>query len=185
MPKPTEKTNDKPVEKPEKILRKNSDIDKWWNPHTKMVFKSSDELIVIGVCNNKKINELSNDDIATCRKYGFKYETISKNKEEPSKKKAVEKKEQPIKKAVEKKEQPVEKSKISIAINKTNLSAKDVEDVLSELKLSNEEEDDDEYVNEEDVENVPELEVELEDAEEDAEEEEEYEEEEELLEDEE
>ena len=191
LPKPTEKTNDKPVEKPEKILRKNSDIDKWWTPHTKMVFKSSEELIVIGVCNNKKISELSNDDIATCRKYGFKYETISKEKEEP-KKKAVEKKELPIKKTVDKKEQTAEKSKISVAINKTNLSAKDVEDVLSELKLSNED-DDDEYIEDEE-ENIAELEVNVEedlevDAEEEdePEEEEEYEEEEEeeLLEDEE
>ncbi len=187
LPKPTTKTTDKPVEKPEKILRKNSDIDKWWNPHTKMVFKSSEELVVIGVCTNKKLHELSNEDIATCRKYGFKYETEPKTKK-------TEKKEIPVVKVTEKKELPSknvvkEKSKISVAINKTNLSAKDVEDVLSELKLNNEDdEDDEEYVNEEqeseqlsgvDVEENVEEDLDLEeDGEEDDEGEEEYEEEE-------
>jgi hypothetical protein len=78
-----------------------------------------------------------------------------KKKVEPEKKKVEEKKVEPEKKKVEEKkveEKKVEEKKsLSSAINENNIKAKDIENILNELQLSNEDDEDDEFIEEEEV----------------------------------
>ena len=107
----------------EKIIRLNSDIDKWWNVETELVFKSRDERYVIGSYRDGKLNDISADDILLCDQYGFKY-----------------------------KEKEVEKKSIISEINKTNVCAKDIENILHELQVDNDSDyDDNEYVEEDEI----------------------------------
>ena len=108
-----------PSKKPtEKVLRLNKEIDKFWNPESGLVFKSKDDRVVIGSYKDEKFEKLTNDDIAACEKYGFKYEM-----EKP--KPAIQ-----VLNA---------KKSLSEEIVKTNLNAEHVEDVLSEIGLGAEE----------------------------------------------
>lgn len=112
----------------EKIIRLNSEIDRWWNVETELVFKSRDERYVVGSYRNGKINELTSDDILLCEQYGFKYKI--------------------------EKEDNIEKKSIAAEINKTNLYAKDIENILHELQVDNNSEadfDDNEYLEEDEI----------------------------------
>ena len=112
----------------EKIIRLNSEIDRWWNVETELVFKSRDERYVIGSYRNDKINNLTSDDILLCEQYGFKY------------------------KIEDEKDEDVEKKSILTEINKTNLYAKDIENILHELQVENNSDlDDNEYVEEDEL----------------------------------
>jgi hypothetical protein len=53
----------------------NKIIGKWWHPDSGLVFKSSEEKIVIGIFKNEQLNDLTEEDIATCVTYKFKYVT--------------------------------------------------------------------------------------------------------------
>lgn len=142
--KAVSKPKSSPDDRPKIIIRLNKDIDKYWNPETCLVFKSKDDRVVINSYKNDKLEKLTNDDIATCEKYGFRYEKIE------------EKKEIPIKVANDM------KKSISEEIVKTNVQAEHIESVLNEI--CKEEEDEEEDVEEEDVEEE-ECEEELEDEE--------------------
>ena len=147
-----DKDKKKKEEKPKIVIRMNKDINKYWNPETKLVFKSKEERIVIGNYDNDTLNKLTDDDIAICEKFGFKYE-----KEETQKSKQKEK------------EDPKKNKSLAEEIIKTNMEAKNIENVLNEIC-------------EEEAEEAEEAEAEEAEAEEEeAEEEEEEEEEEEIL----
>jgi len=108
-----DKDKKKKDEKPKIVIRMNKDINKYWNPETKLVFKSKEERVVIGNYDNNTLNKLTDDDIAVCEKYGFKYEKEEKKKF------------------------------LTEEIDKTNMEAKNIENVLKEIC-----DDDDEEVNE-------------------------------------
>ena len=55
-------------------LHKNKDIDKLWDPNTKMVFKSISEKKVIGKYEDGEIKNLSSEDINCCKQHGFAFE---------------------------------------------------------------------------------------------------------------
>jgi len=58
------------------VIRKNGDIDQYWHSPTRLIFKSKEEKIVIGVLDDDdgKIQELNEKDILNCKKWGFAYE---------------------------------------------------------------------------------------------------------------
>ena len=56
------------------IIRKNPEINKFWDPKTELVFRSQDDRVVIGSYRDEKLNKLVNDDILLCEQYGFKYD---------------------------------------------------------------------------------------------------------------
>jgi hypothetical protein len=122
----------------DRLVRLNKDINKWWHVESKLVFKSDKEKIVIGVYKDDTYRDLCNDDIEECNKYGFRYEI-------PQPKKLIK---------VEKTVKPVK----SVA-QEINMSAKNIEDVISDMledthiddSSDNEElEDDEEELEEED-----------------------------------
>lgn len=122
-----DKDKKKKDEKPKIVIRMNKDINKYWNPETKLVFKSKEERVVVGNYDNDTLNKLTDDDIAVCEKYGFKYE----KEEETPKSKPKEK------------EKEKENKSLAKEIDKTNMEAKNIENVLKEIC------DDEEEVNEE------------------------------------
>ena len=156
---PKEKSS--PSQKPKMIIRINKDLDKYWNPESCLVFKSKDERVVIGSYRDEKFEKLNDEDILLCEKYGFKYEKpeVEKKVETKAEKKSETKK--------------VEKKSISEHIEKTNVQAEHIENVLNEICEDKEEED---------VEEESDEKKEEKDDEEDDEEEEEYVDEEEMLE---
>ena len=100
----------------DRLVRLNKDINKWWHVESKLVFKSDKEKIVVGVYKDNTYRDLCNDDIEECNKYGFRYEISQPPKIEI-----------PIKKI----EKPV-KTASSIA-KEINMSAKNIEDVISDM----------------------------------------------------
>lgn len=110
--KPKTSPNKKPTEK---ILRLNKEINMFWNPESCLVFKSSDDRVVIGSYRNDKFEKLTSDDISDCEKYGFKYEQTLKH----------------IKSLPEE-------------ITKTNNDVDLIENILDEIGLGDDEEDEDE-----------------------------------------
>ena len=108
----TSKPKESSSEKPKIFIRLNKEINKYWFPETNLVFKSKDERVVCGSYIDSKINALTQEDIAVCEKYGFKYEkSVEENPSEKSK----------------------EKKSISADIEKTNTEAKNIETVLSSI----------------------------------------------------
>jgi len=96
----------------DRLVRLNKDINKWWHVESKLVFKSDKEKIVVGVYKDDTYRDLCNDDVEECNKYGFRYE-IS----QPKKLIKVEKPAKPAK---------------SVA-QEINMSAKNIEDVISDM----------------------------------------------------
>ena len=88
--KPTDASQDKtddgdvpkPVNKPKLIIRKNPRIDdRLWHRETQMVFKSATEKYVIGRCEHDTVVPLSETDIATCKKWGFRFKVEHRDEE--------------------------------------------------------------------------------------------------------
>lgn len=125
-----DKDKKKKDEKPKIVIRMNKDINKYWNPETKLVFKSKEERVVIGNYDNNTLNKLTDDDVAVCEKYGFKYEK-EEEKTKPN-------------------EKEIKKKSLAEEIDKTNMEAEDIENVLKEI--CDEEEVNEEEVNEEEEE---------------------------------
>lgn len=170
MPKaktsPTPKKNkNSPEKKPtEKVIRLNKEIDKWWDSDTELIFKSRDERIVVGSYRDGKINNLTDDDILLCEKFGFRYEK-KENKEEEltmsdsddesddentkiiTKKKVEKNKPKIIDNSKLEKfknmDSDLKKDKKNISSEINNIYAKDIENVLKELQNSKDDEDDD------------------------------------------
>lgn len=127
-------TKDVPVQrKPNPVLRKNHIINKWWHPDSGLVFKSSEEKIVIGIYKDDQLVDLSEEDIATCISYKFKYVTKRKRSEDDIDN------EQP------KKQKVATANIIDEQFIKVNQDAKNVEVIIKEMfnTKSNEEDDDD------------------------------------------
>jgi hypothetical protein len=76
MPKPVNIAEKPEAEKVDKklILRKNNDIDKFWHPESKLVFKSASEKTVIGRVHNNVIIKLRPSDIELVKEYRFQYD---------------------------------------------------------------------------------------------------------------
>lgn len=162
---------------PNRVIRLNKDLNKWWHQESKLVFKSNKEKLVIGTYKNDEYKLLSNDDINDCEKYGFKYE-ITKKEEDDEKENEDEKKgeseDEDEKKDDEKKAESeddekgeeeikpllkrnnkkqiiprkIEKKNINEEIKITNLNAKNVEDLISEM-IQNSDDSEDELDEEE------------------------------------
>jgi hypothetical protein len=136
-------TKNAPVpKKPNPVLRKNNIIDKWWHPDSGLVFKSSDEKIVIGIYKDEQICDLTDEDVATCIAYKFKYVTKRKrvdynddddNGEQPKKQKV----EKPVVNVIDDK------------FIKVNQDAKNVEVIIKEMFDDKSKEDDDDADDEE------------------------------------
>jgi hypothetical protein len=145
----------------------------WWNQETSLVFVSSDNKTVIAKYSNGVLNKLTSSDINECDKYKFVYDanydfnflkssedqkptileddtnaksltkkSLTKAKESPLKEEKNEVKLQPIKKNIMSDEEKQKK----LEIYKTNVCAKNIEDVLSNI-LNNSDDDyeDDDY----------------------------------------
>lgn len=76
-PEKSATTSDGQEKKKRIVIRMNKDIDKYWNPETKMVFKSKEEKIVIGKYEDEEVKKLTKQDIETCEKIGFKYDSTN------------------------------------------------------------------------------------------------------------
>ena len=154
------KAKSPPKKSIERVIKINKDINKYWNAETQLVFKSKDERVVYATFRDEKLEELNDDDVMLCEQYGFKYEKgplkeeveeVEDEKVEESKKKKEEIKIEKVEKKKKedvKVEKKVEKKSLSHAIDESNLKAKDIENVLNELQLSNDDEDD-EFIEEE------------------------------------
>jgi len=129
LPAPVEKSVDR-------LVRLNKELNQWWHVESKLVFKSNKEKIVVGIVKDDIYSDLCEDDIEKCNKYGFKYEI---KQHEP-------KKIEPIVKKAEKK---IEKTSIGVITQQINTSAKNVEDVISDM-LENTNLDSDNEIDEED-----------------------------------
>ena len=104
--------NSSPVKKSiSKMLRKNKDINHLWHSDTGMVFKSKDQLIVIGKCVKNSIYPLTDKDIDICMAHGFIYQDIVKDDNNLDK--VVDK--APVKVIVDK---IVEKAPIKVVVDK-------------------------------------------------------------------
>ena len=93
LPEIKSKSNSKPV------INLNKKLGKFWHSESKLVF--NEEKVVYGIYENDKIQKLSNNDIETCKKYGFKF--IEKDEDEEDNKKPKQVQEKPKQKPVEKK----------------------------------------------------------------------------------
>jgi hypothetical protein len=91
IPKPTKvikksivninkKTSAKKIK--QRVLKKNKEIDRLWNVETMMVFESAKDRTVIGKCVEDTIVLLTDDDIETCKEWGFAYRIPKKVLEE-------------------------------------------------------------------------------------------------------
>jgi len=70
-----DKAKTSPDKKPtEKIIRFNPDANRFWSADTQLVFDSRDNIVVVGSFRNNTLNELTDDDIAKCEEFGFKYD---------------------------------------------------------------------------------------------------------------
>lgn len=115
------------------VLRMNKIINKWWHPESGLVFKSSDEKIVVGIFKDESIHDLTEEDVVTCVMYKFKYVFNKRKKEEE---------EDDDEKPMVKKQKTIDTDFIKI-----NQEAKNVEVLIKEMFNKNvEEEDDDEEV---------------------------------------
>jgi hypothetical protein len=123
--------------KPNPVLRMNKIINKWWHPETGLVFKSSEEKIVIGIFKDESIHDLTEDDVATCVTYKFKY-VFNKRKKEEDEEEDEEVTPPKVKK----------QKTIDTAFIKINQEAKNVEVLIKEMFNKNVEDDDDDDVEE-------------------------------------
>ena len=71
--KPEKKDESTKTKKVSKILRKNHGINHLWHEHTRLVFRSAKERVVIGICKDDKIHPLTEEDILVCKEYSFAY----------------------------------------------------------------------------------------------------------------
>lgn len=118
--------------KPNPVLRMNKIIGKWWHPDSALVFKSSEEKIVIGIFKDNQLVDLSEEDVQTCVAHKFKYVFNKRKRDE------IEEDEAEI--ITEKNK----KQKIDDKFIEVNKSAKNVEVLIKEMFNNHNEEDDDE-----------------------------------------
>lgn len=105
------------------VLRMNKVINKWWHSESGLVFKSSDDKVVIGVFKDDQIVDLSDTDIEKCIAYKFRYEVTKRKRSDE------EEDDEEVAAAVETKKQKTEENDF-INLNK---SAKNVEALIKEM----------------------------------------------------
>lgn len=130
-----------PPKKPNPVLRMNKIIGKWWHPDSGLVFKSSDEKIVIGIFKNNQLVDLSEEDVQSCVANKFKYVYNKRKREEEEQEENVI--------IVEHKKQKI----IDEEFIKVNKDAKNVEILIKEMfnnPLTKEDEEEDDIEEEED-----------------------------------
>jgi hypothetical protein len=146
----------------------NKKIGRHVNPQSSMVIKSATERVVIGKLVNDEIKPLNNEDLDTCRKFGFRYdETCVEGYEpaEPAEQEKVEQNEEILHDSdndddeelnvesghiacrkitaipdsvLSKKKVSDFRKSLSKAIEQTHIKAKDVEKILGELQVGTE-----------------------------------------------
>jgi len=140
-------TNNKalPPKKPNPVLRMNKIIGKWWHPDSGLVFKSSEEKIVIGIFKNNQLFDLSEEDVQACVAHKFKY-VYNKRKREEEEDEGENQGDDVI--IVEHKKQKI----IDEEFIKVNQDAKNVEVLIKEMfnKPGEDEEEDDDIEEEND-----------------------------------
>lgn len=132
----------KAPKKPNPVLRMNKIVGKWWHPDSCLVFKSSEEKIVIGIFKDNQLMDLSEEDVQACVAHKFKY-VFNKRKREETEEDEEEKEVQEI----------IKKPKIDDKFIEVNKAAKNVEILIKEMFNNNpsaEKEDDDDEDEEED-----------------------------------
>jgi hypothetical protein len=144
-------TKNEPVpKKPNPVLRKNHIIGKWWHPDSGLVFKSSDEKIVIGIYKDDQLVDLTEEDVATCISYKFKYVT--------KRKRTADDHDDHEDTAEQHKKQKVEKTAVNVIDEqfiKVNQDAKNVEVIIKEMFNTKSNEDDDDADDEEHDDPIP------------------------------
>lgn len=107
QPEKKAKASPKPAvaDKKRVVIRMNKEIEKYWNPETKLVFKSKEEKVVIGSFKDGEIKELTPEDIETCLKIGFKFETAQAAKEEAEEEEVEEEVDEEVEEEVEEEEE--------------------------------------------------------------------------------
>jgi hypothetical protein len=120
-----EVTANEPPKKPNPILRMNKVINKWWHPESGLVFKSSEEKIVIGIYKDDTIHDLSEEDVKTCIAFKFRYVYNKRKLEDTRSEQEDDDEPEPvIKKA---------KKSINEAFIEVNQQAKNVEVLIKEM----------------------------------------------------
>uniref|UniRef100_A0A6C0EK14 WGR domain-containing protein n=1 Tax=viral metagenome TaxID=1070528 RepID=A0A6C0EK14_9ZZZZ len=70
---PAPKKTSRKVSEENLVLKMNKDIGKLCHPQSGLVFKSPQEPVAIGKLHQKKIRPLTDEDIETCKKFGFRF----------------------------------------------------------------------------------------------------------------
>jgi hypothetical protein len=154
---PTQPKKIVPVKPTSVVLHMNKKLDKLWHSQSGMVFKSMQDRVVIGKNVDGKIKDLTEEDIEICKSLNFRYEINDVNNEVKIlpkiqaliKAKAQEKAQFPEEPNIIKASE-VSKLKKSIhkAITDTNFQADDIEELLSKLQISPDDESDDDDISE-------------------------------------
>lgn len=150
QPEETEKEKEKEKQPPAApvkknlVLRMNKVINKWWHSESGLVFKSSEDKVVIGVFKDDQVVDLSDKDIEKCIAYKFRYEVTKRKRSEDDEKEEEE---------AETKKQKTEdtKKKIDEDFINLNKSAKNVEELIKELFTTDKKSDTEESEEEDDV----------------------------------
>ena len=91
----------------QKPIRLNEEIGKFWHKESQLVFKSSSEKVVIGSYRDKVLRKLTDEDVETCKQFGFKFkledDDFNKELEESNKSDDKSPEEEKIQKELEKK----------------------------------------------------------------------------------
>ena len=140
MAKKTEKKdNTTKTKKVSKILRKNHVINHLWHEHTRLVFKSAKERVVIGICKDDEIHPLTEEDILVCKEYSFAYVQEKVEEKKVEEKKAEEKKVEENNLAFSLADgETSSEAHYTEAVRKIT-SVDDVSNILSEIQLEDEE----------------------------------------------
>ena len=130
------------VQKP--TIRLNEEIGKFWHKESQLVFKSSSEKIVIGAYRDKILRKLTDEDVETCKQFGFKFkleddefnkelEESGNNRDDILSSEELEKKrleeEKKLKELEVKKQKDLEENKANEAKRQKELERKKLEEV--------------------------------------------------------
>jgi hypothetical protein len=139
---------------PERIVKKHIYLKKWWNPTTKFVFKSKDDLTVIGKTTKLNvsggkciIHPLNEEDIKLCKKIGYSLEeekikvskTKPKTKEKIIKKEAKNKTTKKTKSEIDETKSEIEEAdETKSEINETKGEIEEADETKSEIEEADE-----------------------------------------------
>jgi len=70
---PVKSKSKSPEKSVARVLRRNKTLDKLWHPETGFVFRSNNERVVTGKFIDEKLQNLTEDDLDECRRWGFPF----------------------------------------------------------------------------------------------------------------